>query len=117
MFLVTLFLTLSNLSYQPVVPTTIGVLASIHVLILLSAKSLSKADGGTIYSVTENKTLRFEVLFNDSLKMKLGGTSGSAISFPEIPIFIDGKPNENALVAYAVAHDNIINIEDYSYIK
>ena len=80
--------------------------------ILLSAKSLSNADGGTIYTVTENNTLNFEVLLNDSLNLKLGGTSGVAIPFPEIPIYINDKPNENALVAYAVAHDTIINIED-----
>ena len=80
--------------------------------ILLSAKSLSNADGGTIYTVTENNTLNFEVLLNDSLNLQLGGTSGVAIPFPEIPIYINDKPNENALVAYAVAHDTIINIED-----
>jgi HD-GYP domain-containing protein (c-di-GMP phosphodiesterase class II) len=80
--------------------------------ILLSAKSLTKADGGTIYSITPDNKLKFEVLFNDTLNMALGGTTGNALPFSEIPIYIDGKPNENALVAYAVAHDTIVNIED-----
>lgn len=80
--------------------------------ILLSAKSLTQADGGTIYSITPDNKLKFEVLFNDTLNMALGGTTGNELSFPDIPIYVDGKPNENALVAYAVAHDTIVNIED-----
>lgn len=80
--------------------------------ILLSAKELSQADGGTIYSITDNKTLKFETLLNDSLGMYMGGTSDTPIPFPEIPMFVDGQPNFNALVAYAAATDQVINISD-----
>lgn len=80
--------------------------------ILVSAKELSNSDGGTIYSITEQKTLKFETLMNDTLGMYMGGTSGKDIPFPEIPMFIDGEPNRGALVAYAVVSDTVINIED-----
>lgn len=80
--------------------------------ILVSAKELSNADGGTIYSITEKKTLKFETLMNDTLGMYMGGTSGKDIPFPDIPMYIDGEPNHNALVAYAVVSDTVINIED-----
>lgn len=80
--------------------------------ILLSAKFLSQADGGTIYSITNNQTLKFETLFNDTLNMYMGGTSGTPIPFPEIPMYVDGQPNHNALVAYAAATDQVINISD-----
>ncbi|MDO6718222.1 HD domain-containing phosphohydrolase [Psychrosphaera sp. 1_MG-2023] len=80
--------------------------------ILVSAKELSNADGGTIYSITEQKTLKFETLMNDTLGMYMGGTSGTNIPFPDIPMYIDGEPNHNALVAYAVVSDTVINIED-----
>jgi HD-GYP domain-containing protein (c-di-GMP phosphodiesterase class II) len=80
--------------------------------ILLSAKQLSNADGGTIYSITEKNTLKFETLFNDTLNMYMGGTSSVPIPFPEIPMFVKGAPNANALVAYAAATDQVINISD-----
>jgi HD-GYP domain-containing protein (c-di-GMP phosphodiesterase class II) len=80
--------------------------------ILVSAKELSNSDGGTIYSITDQKTLKFETLMNDTLGMYMGGTSGKDIPFPQIPMYIDGEPNRNALVAYAVVSDTVINIED-----
>jgi HD-GYP domain-containing protein (c-di-GMP phosphodiesterase class II) len=80
--------------------------------ILLSAKELSNADGGTIYSITEKHTLKFETLLNDTLNMYMGGTSDVPIPFPEIPMFVNGEPNANALVAYAAATDQVINISD-----
>lgn len=80
--------------------------------ILVSAKELSNSDGGTIYSITDKKTLKFETLMNDTLGMYMGGTSGKPIPFPEIPMYVDGEPNRNALVAYAAVSDTVINIED-----
>lgn len=80
--------------------------------ILMSAKQLANADGGTIYSITENQTLRFDTLLNDTLNMYMGGSSGKPIPFPEIPMFVDDQPNNNALVAYAAATDQVINISD-----
>ena len=80
--------------------------------ILVSAKQLSQSDGGTIYSITDKQTLKFETLLNDTLNMYMGGTSGKPIPFPEIPMYVDGEPNYNALVAYAAATDQVINISD-----
>lgn len=80
--------------------------------ILLSAKAISRADGGTIYSITEDNQLKFETLLNDTLKMSLGGTTGNPINFPTIPIFVDDQPNEKALVAHAAAHKEVVNIAD-----
>lgn len=80
--------------------------------ILVSAKQLANADGGTIYSITSEQTLKFDTLLNDTLDMYMGGSSGKAIPFPEIPMFVDGQPNYNALVAYAAATDQVINISD-----
>jgi len=80
--------------------------------ILVSAKQLSQSDGGTIYSITDAQTLKFETLLNDTLNMYMGGTSDKPIPFPEIPMYVDGQPNYNALVAYAAATDQVINISD-----
>ena len=80
--------------------------------ILLAAKRLSHADGGTIYGVTEAHELRFDTLFNDTLNMYMGGSSGTSIPFDPIPIFVDGCTNTSALVAHAAGTGNIINIAD-----
>ncbi|MCC2606035.1 HD domain-containing phosphohydrolase [Planctobacterium marinum] len=81
--------------------------------ILLAAKRLSNADGGTIYGVTAEKQLKFDTLFNDSMEMYMGGSSGTPIPFPAIPIFKeDGTVNTSALVAHSAAIQKVINIED-----
>ncbi|WP_111979072.1 HD domain-containing phosphohydrolase [Algibacillus agarilyticus] len=80
--------------------------------ILLAAKELTHADGGTIYSVTPDKSLKFETLINDTLNMYMGGTSDVAIPFDAIPLFKDGKANVTALVAYAANTDQVVNIPD-----
>ena len=80
--------------------------------ILLTAIELANADGGTIYSVTDEQTLKFETIINQSLELHLGGTTGQEISFTNIPIYRDGKPNDSAMVALAAATGEIINIED-----
>lgn len=80
--------------------------------ILLSAKAIGNADGGTIYSITEDNELKFETLLNDTLGMALGGTTGNPINFPTIPVFVDGEPNSKALVALAAATKALVNIED-----
>lgn len=82
--------------------------------ILLSAKKLANADGGTIYSVNDKNELVFDTLFNDTLKLHLGGSSNSITSLKPIPIYIDGQVNVGAIVAQAAASAQVINIEDMS---
>lgn len=80
--------------------------------ILTSAQTLTQADGGTIYSVTADKSLKFETLINNSLGMYLGGSSGQPIPFPSIPIYKDGEINQHAIVAIVAAEGQMIHIPD-----
>ncbi len=82
--------------------------------ILIAAKTITHADGGTLYRVTEDgNALRFEIIRTDSLKIAMGGTSGNVINFPEIPLRNEhGKPNDAMVAAYAVIHDKTVNIDD-----
>lgn len=80
--------------------------------ILCSAKALTHADGGTIYSITNDHELKFETLINDSLGLYMGGTSSTPIPFNNIPIYINNEINKNALVALAAATQKPIIIED-----
>ncbi|MBZ0093229.1 MAG: GAF domain-containing protein [Sulfuricellaceae bacterium] len=80
-------------------------------IILLAAKTLTNADGGTLYRVKDSH-LSFEIMRTDSLGIAMGGTTGVAIPFPPLPLYRDGVPNESLVVAYAVLHDQTVNIAD-----
>lgn len=80
--------------------------------ILTSAQTLTQADGGTIYSVTADKSLKFETLINNSLGLYMGGSSGQPIPFPDIEIYQNGEVNRHAIVAIAAADGSMIHIPD-----
>src|SRR5687768_4471875 len=81
-------------------------------LILTAAKSITGADGGTLYRVTEDKTLRFEIVRTSSLKYYLGGTSGNPVPFYPIQLYRDGKPNHSMVAAHAALTGKTVNIAD-----
>jgi len=82
--------------------------------ILIAAKRLLNADGGTLYLLEEeSQSLRFEVLRSDSLQLYMGGASGEPIPFSPIPLYTpDGQPQTGMVVTYAVLHDKTIMIDD-----
>ncbi len=81
--------------------------------ILLGAQELTNADGGTLYILTEDKRLRFEILRNDSLNIAMGGSAGTAMAFDPIPLYdSEGNPNDRMVVTYAVLNDVTVNIPD-----
>ena len=81
--------------------------------ILTAAKSITRADGGTLYRLTEERTLRFEILRTSSLKYYLGGTTGNAVPFYPIHLMgKDGKPNHSMVAAYAALTGKTVNIAD-----
>ena len=51
-------------------------------IILLGAKELTNADGGTLYTVTDDSKLKFEIMRTLSLNVAMGGTTGKEIPFP-----------------------------------
>jgi HD-GYP domain-containing protein (c-di-GMP phosphodiesterase class II) len=80
--------------------------------ILTAAKTITRADGGTLYRVTEEKTLRFEIVRTSSLKYYLGGTTGNPVPFYPIQLYKDGKPNHSMVAAHAALTGKTINIAD-----
>ncbi|MCF8151693.1 MAG: GAF domain-containing protein [Burkholderiaceae bacterium] len=82
--------------------------------ILVAAKTITHADGGTLYRTTEDgKALRFEILRTDSLHIAMGGTTGNAINFPNLPLTKEnGESNDSMVAAYAAIHDKTVNIVD-----
>ena len=80
--------------------------------ILQVLMSVANADAGSIYSITDNKQLKFETVINKTLGLHLRGDEDSPIDFPNIDLFINGKENETAIVAHAVNSGKYINIPD-----
>ena len=80
--------------------------------ILVAAKNITNADGGTLYRLIDD-TLKFEIVLNDSLGIKMGGTSGNPIPFYPIPLHQgDGEKNISMVAAYAAINDETVNIAD-----
>src|SRR3954467_1963042 len=57
-------------------------------IILVAAKKITNADGGTLYRrPADNKnTLCFEIIRTDSLGVAMGGTTGVKIPYPPIQL-------------------------------
>ncbi|MCG8333824.1 MAG: GAF domain-containing protein [Proteobacteria bacterium] len=90
-------------------------------LILYTARHLTNADAGTVYSVREefydnpfnpgelkSKSLVFEVMHTESKKFFVTKPEG----IPPVPMEIDGKPNNSHVSAYCANTGNIVNIPD-----
>ena len=84
--------------------------------ILLAAKAITRADGGTLYVLEpsdEGPRLRFAIMRNESLGIAMGGTTGTPI--PYYPVHLhgkDGKPNNQMVAAYAALTGKTVNIAD-----
>jgi HD-GYP domain-containing protein (c-di-GMP phosphodiesterase class II) len=81
--------------------------------ILIAAKTITRADGGTLYLCTEDQRLRFVIVRTDSLGIAMGGTTGNDVPF--YPIHLNGKdgtPNFQMVVAYAALTGKTVNIAD-----
>ncbi len=80
--------------------------------ILTAAKTITNADGGTLYRLIDGK-LKFEIVLNDTLNIAMGGTTGVAVPFYPIPLHETGGAENNTMVAaYAALHDESVSIAD-----
>ena len=80
-------------------------------IIMIGAQSLTHADGGSLYFL-KGDMLSFEIISNDSLDIRMGGTTGNVITFPPIPLMIDNQENHSNVVTHCVLSGKTINIED-----
>ena len=81
--------------------------------ILLAAKDVTSADGGTLYRMTDARALKFEIVRNDTLGIAMGGTTGVEIPFYPIQLFDEGNQKILSMVAtFAVHNDKSVNIAD-----
>ena len=106
---------LSKLEYLNAIGIALSQERDIHRLletILVAAKNLTRADGGTLYRLVDDK-LQFEIVRTDSLSIAMGGSSGNAVPFYPIPLHgPDGKPNYTMIAAYAALTHKTVNVAD-----
>jgi HD-GYP domain-containing protein (c-di-GMP phosphodiesterase class II) len=84
--------------------------------IVLAAKQITRADGGTLYLLSDDKRhLHFEIVRTNSLDLAFGGSHEqlSCENFPDLPLFRDdGSPNDSMVAAYAAITRKTVNIAD-----
>ncbi len=84
--------------------------------IVLAAKQITRADGGTLYLLADDKRhLHFEIVRTDSLHLAFGGAHDQLTSgkFPDLPLYRhDGSPNASMVAAYAAITGKTVNIAD-----
>ena len=82
-------------------------------MILLEAKRITNADGGTLYMMNDEHRLKFEIMMTDSLNFHMGGTSGKEIPFYPVRLYNeDGTPNNTMNVSFVGLTGETVNIED-----
>ncbi|MFA6499666.1 MAG: HD domain-containing phosphohydrolase, partial [Desulfurivibrionaceae bacterium] len=81
--------------------------------IVREAKHFTNAEGGTLYiKESEREALGFAIVQNDSLGVFMGG-SGEAISWPPVPLRLEGnQENHHNVSAHCALTGESINISD-----
>ena len=77
-------------------------------MIVDEARNFTNADAGTLY-ILEDNALRFKIVQNDKLSIRMGGTTGKEIPFPPVELF---ETNVSAFVAMRGVSVNIPDVYD-----
>lgn len=84
--------------------------------IVVAAKQITHADGGTLYLISEDRRkLHFEIVRTDSLAIAFGGSSEQPTSgkFPDLPLYREnGSPNDSMVAVAAALTGHTVNIAD-----
>jgi HD-GYP domain-containing protein (c-di-GMP phosphodiesterase class II) len=81
--------------------------------ILLEAKDLCNADGGTLY-LRDEEDLRFAIMRTDSLDIAMGGTTGKGIPFPPLRLHDPktGEANHANVATHVALSGETVNVND-----
>jgi HD-GYP domain-containing protein (c-di-GMP phosphodiesterase class II) len=74
-------------------------------MIVDQARNFTNADAGTLY-ILEGSRLRYKIVQNDSLNIRMGGKNGDAIPFPPVEL------NESNVSAFVALNGISVNIPD-----
>ncbi len=82
--------------------------------ILVRAKEMAHADGGTLYLRTSNDMLEFAIMRNDTLGIAMGGTTGRTIPYPPIALRDEktGAQNLHNVATYVALTRETVSVSD-----
>ena len=82
-------------------------------LIVDEARDLSNADAGTLYILDPAlKALRFEIMQNNTMDIRKGGTGDVPVSLPDVPLYIKDTPNHANVCSFVALNGETVNIPD-----
>jgi HD-GYP domain-containing protein (c-di-GMP phosphodiesterase class II) len=80
--------------------------------ILLGAKSITDADGGTLF-LTQGDVVVMEIFQSDSLGLYFNDCTSNFMAKPSVPLYLEnGEPNYHNVVSYSYHNDKTVNIQD-----
>lgn len=80
--------------------------------IVVEAQSITGADAGSLYLLTEDKILRFVIVRNTSLGMAFGGTTGKPVDFAPLPLYVNGQPDHAHIATHVALTGERAHVED-----
>lgn len=81
--------------------------------VVVESQSLTNADGGTLYLLEDEKSLKFVIMRNTSLNIAVGGTSKNKISFNPVSLYNeDGTENHHNIASHVALTGIRVNIPD-----
>jgi sigma-B regulation protein RsbU (phosphoserine phosphatase) len=81
--------------------------------VLIEVQGIYNADAGTVYLLTEEKSLRFTVVRTQSLHIALGGTSSKEVDFPSVLLYDEnGDANHHNVASHVALSGQTVNIPD-----
>ena len=82
-------------------------------MIVDEARAFTDSDGGTLYLVTDDgASLRYSIVQNETLNMRMGVAAGQPIPWPALPLKVDGLLNNSSVSAYAANSGEMVEIQD-----
>jgi sigma-B regulation protein RsbU (phosphoserine phosphatase) len=86
--------------------------------ILIQAKSVCNADGGTLYLPEDNR-LKSTIIHNDSLNIRMRETVGEKMPYLMVPLYDETtrEPNYHNIASYVALCGHSVNIPDISQAK
>jgi len=93
-------------------------------MILDEARTMTGADAGTLYILDNDlHSLRFKILQNDTMGIRMGGTGNlenelpnAPFTLPNVPLYKEGKENHSNVSSHAALTGETINIPDVYHV-
>ncbi|MBN1303554.1 MAG: GAF domain-containing protein [Anaerolineales bacterium] len=81
--------------------------------VVIEAQSLTNADGGTLYLLSDKQQLEFVILRNKTLGIGMGGKTGNPMTFTPVNLYDEhGHENRSNIASCAALKGKPVNIAD-----